>query len=381
MSALWGKDRIMKHITRVTELSMDVVTAAKDRIRNVFRTAPKVRMSFSGGKDSIVLSDIVYKMCLGMEIDRRKLVVDFIDEEAIFPCVETIVSEWRDKWQRIGVQFNWWCIQVKHFSCLNSLSSDETFICWDSTKRDVWVRPMPKGAITNHPLLKERQENYQSFLGKISKDSVSIIGVRTAESIQRRNNVATAIGLGGSSKKIFPIYDMNDKDVWYYIKQNNLNIPDAYLYMWQIGRPKNRLRISQFFSVDTIGTLSEMSQYYPDLYNRICEREPNAYMTMLYYDTELFRRAKKTKEDDNVDYKKKFFEYINSAAGIEQAKLRPKEFREARKQALDVYMNDADWKKLYNTVIGGDPKMRSYRAIAMCRGARKEQFCQNNTKL
>jgi predicted phosphoadenosine phosphosulfate sulfurtransferase len=45
---------------------MDVLTAARERIKNVFNTAPKVYLSFSGGKDSIVLSDIIYKMCLAM---------------------------------------------------------------------------------------------------------------------------------------------------------------------------------------------------------------------------------------------------------------------------------------------------------------------------
>ena len=343
-----------------TELSMDVLTAAKARIKNVFDSAPKVYLSFSGGKDSIVLSDIVYKMCLSMQVDRRKLVVEFIDEEAIFPCVEKVVMEWREKWRKLGVEFRWWCIEVKHFSCLNSLTQEETFICWDSTKKGKWIRDKPKGCISDHPWLKKRKDKYQDFLQRIEKDGISIVGIRTAESVQRVQNMAVRLTYG-NQEKVFPIYDMTDSDVWYYILQNDLNIPDAYLYMWQIGRPKNRLRISQFFSVDTIGSLSEMAQYYPELFTRICDREPNAYMTMLYYDTELFRRAKK--ETDNVDYRKKFFEYINSEAAREQMKVRPKEFSNAFRLAQNVYMSDKTWKMLYNSIVGGDPKSRTYRAI------------------
>lgn len=162
--------------------------------------------------------------------------------------------------------------------------------------------------------------------------------------------------------KVFPIYDMKDSDVWYYILQNDLNIPDAYLFMWQTGRPKNRLRISQFFSIDTIGSLSDMAQYYPGLYTKICEREPNAYMAMLYYDTELYRRAKR--EKDTVDYKKKFFEYINSPAAAEQMAVRPKEFTNAYRLAQNMFMTQKTWKMLYNMIVGGDPKGRTYRAIA-----------------
>ena len=179
--------------------------------------------------------------------------------------------------------------------------------------------------------------------------------------MQRVQNMAARLTYK-NQEKVFPIYDMKDSDVWLYILQNNLNIPDAYLFMWQTGRPKNRLRISQFFSIDTIGSLSDMAQYYPGLYNKICNREPNAYMAMLYYDTELYRRSKR--EKDTVDYKQKFFEYIKSEAGQEQMKARPKEFQIAFKHAQNIYMNARTWKQLYNMVVGGDPKGRAARVLA-----------------
>ena len=37
---------------------MDVVTAAKIRIRNTFRNSVPVYMSFSGGKDSLTLAQL-----------------------------------------------------------------------------------------------------------------------------------------------------------------------------------------------------------------------------------------------------------------------------------------------------------------------------------
>lgn len=346
-----------------SELPEDVLICARKRIKNVFQTAPKVYISFSGGKDSIVLSDIIFKMCIAGEIDRRKVEIEFIDEEAIYPCVDKIVREWRDLWMSIGVQFNWWCIQVKHFSCLNSLTQEETFICWDEEKKDVWIREKPSFARSAHPLLKERNETYQSFLQKYEGDGVSIIGVRMAESMQRVQNIA-AVMTSGSNKNIFPIYDMKDQDVWFYIKQNNLNIPDAYLYMWQIGRPKNNLRISQFFSVDTIGSLSEMAQYYPDLYNKIIQREPNAYMTMLYYDTELFRRSKRTKKTEEVDYKKKFFDFLKSPSGENAISSRPKEIQQLLKYTqFSVYITQNIWKVIYECAVAGNPKNRTIRAI------------------
>ena len=93
---------------------IDVVSMARTRIKNVFESAPRVELSISGGKDSICLNNLVFEMCKSGEIDKSKLVVDFIDEEAIYPCIERIVKNIRLQWMSIGVEFRWWCIQVKH---------------------------------------------------------------------------------------------------------------------------------------------------------------------------------------------------------------------------------------------------------------------------
>lgn len=61
---------------------------AKIRIKNIFKSASRIELSVSGGKDSICLNDLIFKLCQSGEIDKSKLIVDFIDEEAIYPCIE-----------------------------------------------------------------------------------------------------------------------------------------------------------------------------------------------------------------------------------------------------------------------------------------------------
>lgn len=53
---------------------------AKIRIKNIFKTASRIELSVSGGKDSICLNDLIFKLCQNGEIDKSKLTVDFIDE-------------------------------------------------------------------------------------------------------------------------------------------------------------------------------------------------------------------------------------------------------------------------------------------------------------
>lgn len=59
--------------------------------------------------------------------------------------------------------------------------------------------------------------------------------------------------------------------------------------------------------MDTVGRLVKMCEYYSHLFGRICAREPNAYMAMRYYDTELYRREK---ERDKTDYKAKALDLL-----------------------------------------------------------------------
>ena len=203
--------------------SIDVVEAAKIRIRNVFRNGLPVYMSFSGGKDSLCLSQLVMNLIQAGEINPAQLTVQFIDEEAIFPCMEEKVREWRKKFMLVGAKFEWFCLEVKHYNCFNELSNDETFICWDRYKKDAWIRQAPSFAIRNHPLLKSRIDAYQDFLPRAYADGITITGIRAAESVQRLQSIATVTQSGkGLTKRnqIFPIYDWKDKDIWLYLYDN-----------------------------------------------------------------------------------------------------------------------------------------------------------------
>ena len=213
-------------------IGIDVVTAARQRIKNVFENTKPVTLSFSGGKDSLCLEHLTYELCLSGEIDKSKLTIIFFDEEAIYPCVERIVKVSREKWLSIGVRFNWYSMEYKHFNCLNSLTNDETFICFDRTKKDRWVRDPPSFAIRNHPLLVPGKDSYQSWFLKVyRRHFISMVALRASESIQRVHAIFTSnIDRTG---KVYPIYDWTDKDVWKYIYDNNIEFPEAYMYMFQ----------------------------------------------------------------------------------------------------------------------------------------------------
>ena len=352
--------------------NIDVVKAAEIRIKNVFGNGLPVFFSFSGGKDSLCLAQLMVNLANRGEINMKQLTVQFIDEEAIFPCMEEMTKKWRRIFMMMGAKFEWYCLEVKHFNCFNELSNDETFICWDSTKENVWVRQPPSFAIRDHKLLKKRTDSYQEFLTKITVSGITITGIRTAESVQRLFSIASMTRAKNkitARKQIFPIYDWKDKDVWLFLLRNHMDIPQIYLYLWQSGLSKRQMRVSQFFSVDTARSLVKMNEYYPDLMDRVIRREPNAYLAALYWDSEMFgRNSRKRREIEQgqkqKDYKQELISMFKHMEWFDtpHKKYIAEQYRNFFMKVSTIATSE-DYKSIYEGLISGDPKMRTLRAL------------------
>ena len=351
-------------------LGVDVLTAARRRIGNIFGNGLPVYLAFSGGKNSLVLADITAKMVAEGALDPSRLRVQFIDEEAIFPCVDDVVRQWRETFLVMGARFDWYCLEVRHYSCLNQLENDESFICWDRHKAHCWIREPPPFAIRSHPLLKPRDDTYQDFLLKVC-DGPRMTGLRVFELVQRRVAIATQKPVAALSERptIEPIYDWRDGDVWRYLAENDIEIPAAYMHLYQIGVPARALRISQFFSVDTAQTLARVSEFYPGLMERILRREPAAHIVSLYWDSEMFRRRTANRReiernDKPRDARAQVFALLSNIDGNFQSAGGRRLAHEFKKLLLaKPYITDQHFEAIHDALIAGDPKKRSYRAI------------------
>ena len=236
-----------------------------------------------------------------------------------------------------------------------------------------WVRQPPAFAIRSHPLLKPREDNYQAFMPRVTRDGIMLTGVRAAESVQRLQYMAAlhvgAKGITGTNT-IYPIYDWKTSDVWLYLLRQEVQIPSIYQYMWQAGIGKGQLRVSQFFSSDTASSLVRMNEYYPDLMERVIRREPNAYLASLYWDSEMFGKRTKTRTElegeRDTDYRTLLKDMLFTSP--------EKHFTTAHKLSvarqyrklyikMDHICRPRDYRKMYEALTAGDPKLRTLRAI------------------
>jgi predicted phosphoadenosine phosphosulfate sulfurtransferase len=350
------------------DLSVTVEEALNQRL-DALSNRNLLYIAFSGGKDSLVLLHAVWSKIKAGVIDPNKVVIYFVDEEAIFPCIESTVMFWRKRMLDCGCSFLWLCLEWRHYNCFSSLAEEESWICWDRREKAKWVRPMPAFAIKSHPLF-QLGMSYQDFFNKMVNDGTQVIGIRLAESVQRAQFLLRT-GVTNDAKS-FPIYDFRDTDVWLYLLKHKIQIPECYLHMWKAGTSKRMLRVSQFFSIDTAHHLVHMVEYYPGLYERILIRDPNARLAMHYFDSEMFRRSTATRrklEADKIDvnWRKKLFEAMSDPA----APIKDYALHKTINHIILKYSANLTpklYKRLYSAVIAGDPKKRTVRAVQSIAG-------------
>lgn len=357
------------------EGTIDVVTAAQQRILNTFANGVPVYMSFSAGKDSLCMAHLVYALIQSGHIDARQLVVIFIDEEAIYDSMYQMAVRWRKRFLSVGSEFRWYCLPVKQSSVLHYLQSTESWITWEPGKEDCWVRQPPPFAITRSPYLEyPGQMNYQEFCQTITRDGIQIVGLRGSESLQRAKLLAN-IGLGKgnitSSNCQYPIYDWRDADIWLYIKEHSLDFPDAYIHLYQVGVSRRQLRLCNFFGSEGIAGLRYIAETDQALWNQIEKREPNAYLTLLYWDSEMFkRRTRKRRElegseplkDYKAECRKILFDEKDKYFSIPSTRKTWNAYRTFFIKNSAVMTND-HFRQMHDAVLAGDPKLRSLRAL------------------
>lgn len=348
--------------------TQDVLEAARTRITNVFNNGVPVYMAFSCGKDSLCMSSIVYELILEGKINAKQLTVIFIDEEGLYQSMLEAAYRWRKKFLSVGSKFMWYCLPVKQVSTIDHLSASESWITWDPEAKDRWMRKPPPFAVTSHPLVKYPGEcNYQTFCERLTKNGIQIIGLRAAESLQRLQLIA---GIRNEIHNIYPIYDWTDNDVWFYIKERNLEFPEIYIRLYECGVTKPRLRLCCFFGDSSIAGLKWVAETEPELWEKIERRYPNAYLVLLYWDSEMFKRSTRKRREleagQDKDYKALVHDILflhteNYTIPSETIAALPSWRRMVKD--FDFYMDNNDYKEVYEKFMAGDPKKRSYRAL------------------
>lgn len=247
-------------------IGINVLEAARERIKYTFDNFERIFISFSGGKDSSVMFHLVMEEAIKRG---RTVGVMLIDLEGQYTAtishVVTMFETYSD-----NIEVFWICLPL---SLRNAVSNFEPrWICWDKDKKNVWVRDMPKhsGVISDEsffPFFQKGME-FEEFIVLFGewygngKDCAAFVGIRADESLNRFRTICTFKKETHGNKRyttkveenlynVYPIYDWKTRDIWIYHAQNkDKDHNKIYDLMHQAGVKPSQQRLCQPFGDD-----------------------------------------------------------------------------------------------------------------------------------
>ncbi len=279
----------------------NVYEAAIDRLDFVFDTFSRVYVSFSGGKDSGVLLNLVVDYMRQRGIT-KKLGVQIMDNEANYEYslefMHRIIQANRD------ILDVYWCCLPITLPCTVS-SYEVNWQCWGESDRHRWIRPMPDQDyvvnIDNHPFGDMFQENmnYDDFWDMFSEWysggelTANLIGIRTQESLNRFRAIMNAnkktIGGNmwtkhnvGNTYNVYPIYDWRTSDIWAANAVNDWDYNKLYDVFYMAGVPVEKMRVASPFMSESKSSLNLYRVIDPHTWARLCARVSGANFIATY---------------------------------------------------------------------------------------------------
>lgn len=307
-------------------LGIDVLTAARQRIARVFDDFPRIYVSFSGGKDSGVMLELVAD-----EARRRgrRVGVLFVDLEAQYKLTIDYITETLQRHTDV-VDPHWVSLPL---NLRNAVSQFEPqWMCWDPDREADWVRRPPAGAIVDEdhfPFFRRRME-FEEFVPDFGewyadgKLTCCFVGIRTAESLNRwrslsRRDKRTHEGLRwttwvrGPLYNAYPIYDWATEDIWTFNAKERRPYNRLYDRMHQAGLTIHQARICQPYGDDQRKGLWLYHVIEPETWARVVARVNGANQGALYAreSGNILGRIKITKPDD-ITWKEFAFRLLES---------------------------------------------------------------------
>lgn len=240
-------------------LSTDVLTASRERIKFVFDNFERIYVSFSGGKDSTVMTHLVMEEAIKR---KKKVGLFFLDWECQFTLtinhIRSIYNLYKDH-----IEPYWVSIPIRTWNGCSSMEPE--WICWEEGKEHLWVREKDPLSIQdkNHFPFYEQNMMFEEFTPMFAKwygrgkSCACFIGIRTQESLNRYRTVARekpmfqgkawTTNVTEDVWNVYPIYDWEVEDDWTYVSKFKKPYNELYDRMYQAGLSIHQMRIDEPF--------------------------------------------------------------------------------------------------------------------------------------
>lgn len=222
-----------------TKKYRNLLERTKNDIRKTLKKYKNVSVSFSGGKDSTVLLDLVGR-------ERDDIIVLFIESGATFPDTTDLIKSYSEKYKVIIVPSSYTYQEIYKMREKKDISNAR----WME-----WIVYEP---------VRKFVADYQIDL--------QCIGLRAKESKRRQmrfrvyphERIQQATGVG----TFYPLKDWSYADVWTYIFDNRLPYNKLYDRWRSIGVSDSRSRVDSYLECEGHNnqTLELLEKFWPDIY-------------------------------------------------------------------------------------------------------------------
>ncbi len=249
-------------------LQSNVYEGLEKRLKFIFEEFENIYVSFSGGKDSGLLLNLV------LDFKRkyypyRKIGVFHQDFEAQYSFTTDYIEKTLEK-IKDEVDLYWVCLPM---ATRTALSNYQMFwYPWDDKKKDLWVRELPKHdyviSLENNPITtyhyKMSQESLAKQFGRWyrimhnDKSTICLLGIRAEESLQRYSGFLNRkitykkqCYITQQFKNVWcasPLYDWTLSDVWHAISINNYEYNKLYDMFYLAGVAPSQMRVASPFN-------------------------------------------------------------------------------------------------------------------------------------
>lgn len=270
------------------------------RIRYIFDNFKRIYVSFSGGKDSGVMLNLVIKV-LREEYPDRRIGIMVLDNEANY----TLSLEFMHRMMQANrdiLDIYWCCLPITLPCTVSSYEID--WQCWGVNDKHRWIRPMSKEDyivnIDNHqfPFFKENM-SYQEFWDEFGEwysqgeECACLIGIRTHESLNRwraivNENKRTHGGNMWTKQNTdhtyncYPIYDWRTEDIWIGNEKFNWDYNKLYDVFWKAGLSIYKMRVASPFMSESKSSLNLYRVIDPHVWATLCARVNGANFVATY---------------------------------------------------------------------------------------------------
>lgn len=276
-------------------LGIDVLTASKERIKWAFDNFEKICISFSGGKDSTVMTHLVMEEAIKRN---RKVALLFIDWEIQYKLTIEHVQHIYDMYKDYIVPY-WVALPLLTDNACSMYEPE--WISWDKAKENLWTRKPPKIAITDENYFpfyyyKITFEEFVPLFGEWygeGKSTACFVGIRTRESLNRYRALTNKKKNKYKDKmyttcvtdnvyNVYPIYDWSAEDDWKYFGKTKKPYNKIYDRFFQAGLTLHQMRVDEPFGDTTRRSLWLYQIIEPETWGKMVLRVNGANSGSLY---------------------------------------------------------------------------------------------------